>query len=275
MFRQFSPAEPKRKHDVTRGPGPKPGRGGVRKRRRAGCPICLNPVTVTGRNAKRCTNKCKNYFHKECLATWGKKCNKCPMCREPIDEEVDDDSTPAPAPAPDTGGAARFPSFFDNDDESRAHWSELGYHWDDNGQWVNDQGRTPAQEDPVEYYLQPEEDFYVDQFREIVDQFSDSVSQNMNYWADNGFYFDEHFDAWLFSHGELEYLLPSQVSAYWEYLDAPLAAHCCVDGCENTARFPLRMQQAYDNGWFCHDEGMYCPAHAQMAIEMEDEEPSR
>lgn len=272
MFRQFAPAEPRRKRtDVTRGPGPKPGRGGVRKRRRAGCPICLNPVTVTGRNAQRCTNKCNNYFHKGCLSEWSYTSNQCPMCREPIDEVSDEPAPDKPAPA--SGGAARFPSFFTNDDESSAHWSELGFHWNDNdGQWENDHGYTPAQQDPTEYYLEPEDDFILDQFES---ESNDLYSRNAHYWRDHGFVFHEYYNAWVFSHDELEGLLPSQVSTYWEDLDATLAAHCCVDGCENTARFPLRLPEAYDNGWFAFEEALYCPAHAQIGIDMANEEPLR
>jgi hypothetical protein len=239
----------------------------------------LNPVTVTGKNAKRCTNRCNYYFHKECLAKWRNSSNQCPVCKEPIDEEQGGSAAGSaagradgilPEPAPETGGIARFPLFFFDEDESRAYWSELGYHWnDDEKQWENDQGRTPAQEDPVAYYFESG-DVDLDQFTRAEVE-PGLHNYNNEYWEAHGFDFDQHYNAWLFTHGELQGRLPSQVSAYWEYLDDTLHAFCCVNGCGELASFPFRLPEAYENGWIQIDDCMYCPEHAEMAIDMESE----
>ena len=43
------------------------------------CSICL--VDYEDDDRIVCNLKCKHIFHKECLKTWGKRSNNCPICR--------------------------------------------------------------------------------------------------------------------------------------------------------------------------------------------------
>ncbi len=173
---------------------------------------------------------------------------------EALEVEVQDDDLPLPS----------FPNFFANGDDSIAYWSTRGYHWNnDDGQWENNEGRIPSQEDPVQYHILTDE--FLDQFE------NESGTFNAEYWEKHGFNFDPVYEAWRFSHGDLEGRLPSQVLtdvSEWGYLDETLEAFCCVNGCYEFASFPLRLKQAYISGWFEFDEEMYCPNHAHIGIDL-------
>ncbi len=45
------------------------------------CLICLNTIDIDEEFSKIC---CEQYYHKDCLTSWLKIKNKCPVCKESI-----------------------------------------------------------------------------------------------------------------------------------------------------------------------------------------------
>ena len=43
------------------------------------CPICLDD-----NNLDISIDKCKHWYHKECIYNWLKESNSCPLCREKL-----------------------------------------------------------------------------------------------------------------------------------------------------------------------------------------------
>lgn len=209
------------------------------------CNICqqiiLRRPLVDDLKEVQCRKPCSAFFHKVCAETWLKGVSSCPTCRiNPMFENgaieapeaaafrnatnqiwegddtdgsdtYDEDDDVFVSDANGGGGAARYPDFRSSDEESLEYWSELGYHWDRFvSAWVNDEGRTPAQEDPREYYTEPP-----DRSMHISQYDGTESTDNHAYWMENGFEFNRSRGAWVFSHGELQGLLPSEVSSFW------------------------------------------------------------
>lgn len=192
----------------------------------------------------QCRRPCSAFFHKVCAETWLKGVSSCPACKinpmleggskeapeaaafrnatnqiwegddVDVSDAYDEDDDVDVSDAYGEGGAASYPDFHSFDEESLEYWSELGYHWDRFVlAWVNDEGRTPAQEDPREYYTEPP-----DRSMHISQYDGAEFTDNHTYWRENGFEYDESRGAWVFSHGELQGLLPSEVSSFWAFL---------------------------------------------------------
>ena len=57
------------------------------------CPVCLGNLF----DSKRIYLRCKHAFHKDCVAQWLRVSSaspaSCPMCRAPIVDEIEDDSS--------------------------------------------------------------------------------------------------------------------------------------------------------------------------------------